>query len=47
MILVYAIVCVVLVALALVLLDQERPPRIDRTKQPPVVDLTTYRRTRR
>ena len=47
MILVASIVCVVLFALALVLLDQERPPRIDRSKQPPVVDLTTYRRFRR
>ena len=47
MILVYAIVCVVCVALALVLLDQERPPRIDRSKQPRVIDLTTYRRAKR
>jgi len=45
--LVWAIACVVLFALALVLLDQERPPRIDRSKQPRVIDLTTYRRIRR
>ena len=47
MILVASIVCVVLFALALVLLDQERPPRIDRSKQPRVIDLTTYRRAKR
>ena len=47
MILIASIVCVVLFALALVLLDQERPPRIDRSKQPRVIDLTTYRRAKR
>ena len=47
MIIIASIVCVVLFALALVLLDQERPPRIDRSKQPRVIDLTTYRRAKR